>query len=278
MKYYGYKLKSVNLKDINMELKEAFQQVNSIANDEFSKLVGEEAAFIADNIALGVISRDPEKDIVEVALENVSSKIRQRNLMRVSGRYNFSLFGYLFPYKKDVYLHVDLLNPVFEKAFHYLEDVSVDEVEMQDDTSYKRKLWTDILQNNNNPVSINMTPELSCKTPVFPKKAERVEILARHRVTNKLLSDISGNEKIPPFLLMRYMDEALLKLPEMETEIKKYKMELQQILLDFSKKEARDSLKTFEAQEKLKNQKKEEKTREEDPLKMGIKEKKPIPS
>lgn len=278
MKYYGYKLKSVNLKDIQLELKEAFQQVNTIANDEYSRLVGEEAAFIADNITLGVISRDPEKDIVEVAIENVSSKIRQRNLMRISGRYNFSIFGYLFPYKKDVYFHVDLLNPVFEKAFHYLEDVSVDEIEMQDDTSYKRKLWTDILKNNDNPISVNMTPELFCKTPVFPEKAERVEILARHRMTNKLLSDISGNEKIPPFLLMRYMDEALLKLPEMETEIKKYKMELQQILLDFSKKEARDSLKTFKEQEKLKNKNKEKQTKTEDPLKMGIKNQKPIPS
>ena len=256
MKYYGYKLKNTTLKDIEYELKQASASIEKIANKEFAVLLGEEAAFIADYITLGVLKKGLDEDVLEIAEDNVRRKIHTWNLKRISGKYNFSVYGYLFPHKNHVYLQVDMLNPIFKDAFDYLEDVGIDDVEMQDDSSPKRKLWIEILKENKNPISVNLTPNLHSVKAKFPSVLERSQLLARHNITNRILGEISDGNQIPPHMLMRYMDEALLKLPYYKDDIQEESFRLRQILLDFSKEENLDALKTLDNQEKYKNIKK----------------------
>lgn len=244
MDFTGFKLRETSVKEIQFELENARQQITTIASKEFHSLLGEEIAFLLDCVTLGILNRTPEEDFYEISERNLRSKIFEWTQKNVTGKYNFAIYAYLFPYKKEVYMQVDVKNPVFLKAFSYLNDFSLNVCEMEDLNNPKTKIWKKIMEMGKPLITINLSPELKMERNdiIYPSKSERIQMWARHQITNERLKTYSGGQQIPPHLLMRYMDAALEDLDSYHEEIKDAEIKLGQILLDLQDEKTKEIL------------------------------------
>lgn len=112
------------------------------------------------------------------------------------------------------YLRVDCNNPIFQKAFRSLEDVSVSAVECQDPKNAKNILWQKLCKRYEEmlPLSKNLTTELypDWEHMTYPDVNSRCEDFARQNIANSYLTHLNaGQQMIPPHLLMPYVEESI---------------------------------------------------------------------
>lgn len=237
----GYRIHDTDLKNINMELDKVKRKLEKIISKSYHQMLGEEIAFICDNITLGKMERDLNNTIFNNAVGNLEFKINNAIAAGTSLKYNFSIYAYIMPCEDYTYIKVISPNPVLLKAFNKLEDYSLDEIECQDPKNAKTILWNHLhdLYKKSEPMVINLRPNIEADKDkiVYPVKKNRAETFARHSIINHLLNQISGGKEIPPLLLLPYMDLALEMLEDVtiQTEYKNKVTNLIQLFTDLEK-------------------------------------------
>lgn len=245
---YGYKImNATSLPDIEMVLSGIKKKIQQTTNNIYGELLGSEIALLCDNFTLNTLQRLDNKPIVNIAKESLEKKIHNARMIGASTKYNLSVFVQVFTYENEIYIKVTCSNPNLIKAFRSkdLKDVSLRESEYKDQTNPKTILWESIFASyvDGDVLSMNLsaTPVYEKDKIVFPSVKDRAEMHARHTLMNRVMGQLGGNEPIPPFLLMPYVDHAL----ELLTEDDNYKHELgekivhlEQILLDLEKENA----------------------------------------
>lgn len=234
----GYRMRSLDMKDVMMELDKVKRRLKKQIEKFYHCLLGEEIAFICDNIALGTMQKDEKISIFDNAVSNLEFKINNAKQYSAEVKYNFHVYAYVMPFEDYTYIRVTCPNKELLKAFKQLEEYSLSELECQDKKNSKTILWETLhdLYADSEPFVIDLSQkiEIDREKIVYPEKKERAQIHARHSLTNHLLNQISGGREIPPLLLMPYMDIALEMLSdkEMQVEYQKKVTHLMRIFLD----------------------------------------------
>lgn len=143
---------------------------------------------------------------------NLSEQVAQ--LSNLPSPYNLSIFLHVLQLDGKAYLRVDCNNPIFQKAFRSLEDVSVSAVECQDPKNSKNILWQKLCKRYEEmlPLSKNLTTELypDWEHMTYPDVNSRCEDFARQNIANSYLTHLNaGQQMIPPHLLMPYVEESI---------------------------------------------------------------------
>lgn len=236
----GYRIKSTDICVIKAEIGKLYDAYQKIITKEYGKLLGEEIAFIADQIALNIFQRNPQISIYEQAIQNLNSQIQMAKLNGANSKYNFQVIIHVMPDTAYTYLDVICPNMNLFRIFKKLEEYSLTEEEYQDAENKKTITWNHLIKEATKipPVSANFffIPEVDKNSIKYPEKKERCETAARHNVTNRLLHQISGGQQIQPAFLMRFFDQAMeqLLLPETKKEIRQKTAELMGILSDMT--------------------------------------------
>ena len=239
----GYRIHDKDLSNIYMELDTVRKRINKTAAKEYHKMLGEEIAFICDNIALGSMQRDKNISIYNSAIGNLQFKMNNALNMNAPTRYNMACFVFIMPYEDYTYIKLECKNEMLWKAFDKLEEYSLTEEESKDSRNQKAVIWQAVhkLYSECEPMVLKLTPELKPDKDsiVIPPKKERVELHARHSVMNHLLNQISGGKEIAPILLMSYMDLMLEMMETRESKVlyKQKAANLSQILLNLTKED-----------------------------------------
>lgn len=240
----GYKIGSTDLKDIEMELVQIQKKINKIAKKEYHRMLGEEIAFLCDCICLNILTRKPDENIYDVAVSNLSQRIRTAQQIGAGNQYNMNIFLHLLTDADFTYLKLISPNNIFLSAFKDLENYSLTEIECQDTGNKKTVTWQRLhaLYKDREPATINLTPEITPdkKCIQYPDFEKRKEKIARHNLTNHYLNQLAGGAQIPQFLTMRYFDMALEQVMSAEgkREMKRKEQELSQILIHLEKDDA----------------------------------------
>lgn len=261
MLFYGYKLNGRTIKEIQSELKPCKEKIQEIGDHLYHELIGKEAAFLGDCITLNVMERNLEENYFLTALDNVNFWIRNYNIRRLYGDYNFSLYGYLFDYKNHTYLRVDFHNLAFKDAFNDFEEISISKMDYEIENGFQSDFWhyaTEYVKKAE-PLSINLSPNLDFKMKkiIMPSKEWRVAEWTRHQELNRILDSLRFDQNpIAPARLMYALDMAYATYIEKEhidAEAGKMladKMSLKNLLLDYNKEENKNLLKPKKTEEK----------------------------
>lgn len=233
---HGYRMKQLTMNELQDQIDKLHKKYQLQAKKEYGRLLGEEIAFLCDQIALNVVPK-PQISIFEQAKQNLNQQLQVAKMNRT--KQNLQVVMYVIPDDEYVYLNVKFHNPVFEKIFKHLEPYSLTEEEYADEDNAKRIQWEHLNQKalKTPPIGISFfeIPEIGKEYNIrYPEKEQRCMTEARHNVTNRLLNQMSGGQQIPPVLLMRFFDQAIdmLLLPETQWEIRQKQAELQMILPD----------------------------------------------
>lgn len=173
-----------------------------------------EIAFCCDCIALNILQRPTQGSIADCAVDNLNRRIQVAQLSNLPSPYNLSIFLHVLQLDGKAYLRVDCNNPIFQKAFRSLEDVSVSAVECQDPKNSKNILWQKLCKRYEEmlPLSKNLTTELypDWEHITYPDVNSRCEDFARQNIANSYLTHLNaGQQMIPPHLLMPYVEESI---------------------------------------------------------------------
>ena len=236
----GYRIKSQNIGDVTMELDVVKKRLKKMVNKNYHELLGEEIAFLVDNISTNTIQRNPDTTIYDDAVQNLDFKINNAKKTAAPTKYNFFVHAHILPLGDYTYIKAVCPNRAYLKAFDKMEEYSVDEIELQDKNNKKTQTWNELhkLYGNSEPMIINLSQsvEIDRKEIVYPTKIQRAETLARHTITSQLLNQISAGQQIPPILLMPYLDLAfsMFEQAEVKTEYQNKITQLLQIFTDLN--------------------------------------------
>ena len=236
----GYRIKSQNIGDVTMELDVVKKRLKKMVNKNYHELLGEEIAFLVDNISTNAIQRNPDTTIYDDAVQNLDFKINNAKKTAAPTKYNFFVHAHILPLGDYTYIKAVCPNRAYLKAFDKMEEYSVDEIELQDKNNKKTQTWNELhkLYGNSEPMIINLSQsvEIDRKEIVYPTKIQRAETLARHTITSQLLNQISAGQQIPPILLMPYLDLAfsMFEQAEVKTEYQNKITQLLQIFTDLN--------------------------------------------
>lgn len=237
----GYRINTVDLQEVMKALDKVKKKIENTTNRIYNELIGEEIAFINDNIVLGTMQRSSGSTIFEDAIKNMNYKM---NLAKTSGaevKYNFHIYAHIMPYEDYTYIKVICPNSLLLGSFKGIEDFSLDEIECQDKVNNKTLIWNKLhdIYGKSEPLVINLsaTPEIDKEKIKYPTIKERAETRARHSLTNHLLNVIGGGQQIPPVLLMPYLDMAfeMMDSQDCKNQYKQKVQQLTQIFNDLSK-------------------------------------------
>lgn len=236
----GYRIKSTDINDVMMELDIVKKKLKTLVNKTYHKLLGEEIAFLVDNISTNAIPRSETNTIYDDAVQNLEFKIGNAKKTAAPTEYNFFIHAHVMPMGEYTYIKAVCPNAAYLKAFDKMEEYSVDEIEVQDKNNKKTKIWNDLhkLYGESEPMIINLSQPVEVKKEdiTYPTKKDRAQTLARHTITSQLLNQISAGQQIPPILLMPYMDLAfsMFDLQEVKTEYQNKVTQLLQIFTDLN--------------------------------------------
>lgn len=236
----GYRIKSQNIGDVMMELDVVKKRLKKMVNKNYHELLGEEIAFLVDNLSTNAIQRNPDTTIYDDAVQNLDFKINNAKKTAAPTKYNFFVHAHILPLGDYTYIKAVCPNRAYLKAFDKMEEYSVDEIELQDKNNKKTQTWNELhkLYGNSEPMIINLSQsvEIDRKEIVYPTKKQRAKTLARHTITSQLLNQISAGQQIPPILLMPYLDLAfsMFEQAEVKTEYQNKVTQLLQIFTDLN--------------------------------------------
>ena len=232
----GYKLNTTSMVELEEELREIRRKLKTLADRQYNRLLGQEIAFLVDQITLGNLNRDPKITVFDGAVGNLRHQMNNAAMRSIASPHNFHVFAHILV-DDAIYLKVISPNPAFLAAFKKYEDVSVSDTEAKDEKNAKTKLWDRLRKKyaDNDPCVVDLTPKPELDTIKYPTLIERVEKEARNSVIMHLLSQYSGGEQIPQFRLMDYMNRALEALTSNEDVQREYRekiAQLEQLLVD----------------------------------------------
>ena len=227
MVIYGFRIKSLDINEIMNSLNKVRQKIIKITNNEYHRLLSEEIMFLVDRVALNEIKRDPNVSIYDGAIQNVNERINRNETINSSTPYNLRVYVHILSDEEYTYIKLNCQNPIFVKAFDGLEDYSLNEIECEDNHNAKTIVWNKLHKKYKDiepmVVSLTQEPNIDKSKLKFEDVKLRAEIIARHSITNQLLSMISGGREIPPLRLMEYIDEALQIFSKNEAIQKDYR-------------------------------------------------------
>lgn len=236
----GYRIDTMDLQEVMKVLDKVKKKISTITNRVYNELLGEEIAFINDNIILGSMQRGNGSTIFDDAVKNINYKMNLAKNSCAEVKYNFHIFAHIMPYENHTYIKVVSPNVILLGGFKGVEDFSLDEIECQDKANNKTIIWNKLheIYGKTEPLVINLsaTPEVDKEKIKYPTVKERAETRARHSLTNHLLNIIGGGQQIPPVLLMPYMDMAfeMMESQECQSEYRKKVQQLSQIFNDLT--------------------------------------------
>lgn len=260
----GYRLHSDSISDVSAIIHDLQKKINKASEKKYHRLLGEEMCFIADSIALNIIPRNPDISVFEDACRSLDFHIRNSEASGIASSYNFSVHVYVSFFEGYSYIALSCTdNDVTEifKNDSRLEDFSVSENDIKSDESDKNKkeknekkedgrirfeIWQKVLAmySHEEPFTVNLTPEFSPKREkiVYPEVRERAHKMAVFNTENSILKMLYAGQEIPPYRLMKSMDDVADCLAESETQIRDDAMKLLHILPDFADSKNLESL------------------------------------
>lgn len=236
----GFRMKTGSLEEIEGVISAAEGKVRGIAEKTYGRLLGKETAFLCDCIALGAVQRT-EETIFEQAVASLGRQIEAAGASGLEGEKNFRVFAQFMPFEGAVYVKLLAGNPAYRKAFTPLEDVSVSEAEAKNEQNGKTALWIRLHQQYADravlTANLSYVPEPDRSKIVYPSVRERSQTMARDAVMNRLLRQACGGQDIPPYLLMRKVEEAagLLLQDSTKAMLEEEERRLKKILLPLDK-------------------------------------------
>lgn len=263
----GYRLHSDSISDVSAIIHDLQKKINKASEKKYHRLLGEEMCFIADSIALNIIPRNPEISVFEDACRSLDFHIRNSEASGIASSYNFSVHVYISFFEGYSYIALSCTdNDVTEifKNDSRLEDFSVSEDDIKSDEGNKNEkekkgknekkkagiikfeIWQKVLAmySHEEPFTVNLTPEFSPKKEkiVYPEVRERAHKMAVFNTENSILKMLYAGQEIPPYRLMKSMDDVADCLAESETQIRDDAMKLLHILPDFADSKNLESL------------------------------------
>ena len=238
----GYRIHSTDFSDIELEINRIRHKLRKVITKTYHKKLGEEIAFLCDNVALGILQRDPNESIYDSARRNLDHKLKVAALTGAENEYNLQVYAHVMTKGEYTYLQVICPNVNLLTAFKGLEFYSLNEEEAKDRHNAKTEIWVSLQKEyeKNSPMQIQLSDneiEADPESIVYPDINDRCNVCARHNILNRYLNQIAGGEQIPPFRLMEYMDTAMSMLLSKsgQAELTRKTMELKTILVDLSK-------------------------------------------
>ncbi len=185
MVIYGYRINSIDMKEVWNKITTVQKNLNKIAFKLYHEQLGKEIAFLCDNITLNVLSREDGISIYDSAVQILNQRIDASQRARSNTLYNYNVFAHIIPYKEYTYIKIVSANQKLLKAFQIFEEYSLSEMECKDPKNKKKIIWDEICSicTKKEPFSINLSisnidPKKECIK--YPSISERAEIIARY--------------------------------------------------------------------------------------------------
>lgn len=218
----GYKVPRLSLAKVETIINTAKSEIMKIATQHYFSLLSNEIEVLVDNIVLGTECEPTDKSIFECAADRLNHRIAVASAKKVNTEYNMSASANLFTYENDTYIELVSGSELYDGVFNSIDGVEDYCAFVQDSfipaEDPKITVWKKIIEKykKESVFVIRLYPVYSMPEPTFEQFSfhtvkERAEKLARHHITNVMLSSYSGGEQIPPHKLMEYMDYALLR-------------------------------------------------------------------
>lgn len=244
-RFWGYRIKSVNINQVESILKNAKAKIAEAASEEYHRLLGIEIATLIDDITLNIQQR-PNIPIFNAAINVLNEKISRAEAIGTGTEYDLRTGVTIIPDKGYTYLMLTASNssliPAFESTEgieNYTVDFSIkDKTEEQSARSKKwERLWK---RNEDSPAILTSSLTTQIKPDpnklTFPSKLDRASDRARHTITSRLLNQYACGQEIKPAQLMPLLDLALERIldDDIQRELDITIDNLCRILLDIS--------------------------------------------
>lgn len=218
----GYKIPKLSLKKTEEVIAKAKSEIMKIAERHYRNLLSTELENLIDGIILGTEPEPVDISLFDFAVNRLNQRIATASARKVNTEYNMTASANLFSYKNDTYIELVALTELYDRVFDEIPGVENYGVRLQEtfipEDDPKADVWKNIIEKykTESTFVIRLYPVYQMTQPSFEQLSfhsvkERAEKLARHYLTNVLLSAYSGGEQIPPHKLMEYMDCALLR-------------------------------------------------------------------
>lgn len=250
MPIHGFKTKSNSLAELNEKFGAIEKAIQTRAEKKYNELLGREIALWADLVTLNAVTLQDDCSIFERAVRSLAEKMFNASTADLYGVYNFRVYAHVVSFDDETYIHVlcaqeELLKP-FARAF---EPCSVNDglktKEDDEKSAENEKLWQRIEETykGRSLFGIDLTPHFTpdIDKVKYPPLAARCEMQARHQILNSLLSKMSGDAPIQPYMLMPLIDDAydMIVGREYRTDSNIKSMQLAGILIDLKKNKTR---------------------------------------
>lgn len=215
--------------DITSSIKSEAEQAG---NALYHELLSQEIETLVDNIALNIIPRPDKENLLKTAALELNRKISYAMASQGTTRYNLMVTEGINPQSDKTYFRIFTPNECLTQALRKrLRKIS--ELKPISDSG-KLPPSVCVFTVRLYPVD-EPAPDLS--TLQFQSPQKRAQVIARHNMSNRLLSQISGGREIQNYQLMRYMDAVILELDgtEIKREIDAMEANLSGILPEITK-------------------------------------------
>lgn len=234
--FYGYKIKGQQLPTIELRLRDIQKAVQKKANSEYKKLLAVEIQNLIDHIALNEVARPENDTLFDTGVKVLNQKISYASGQNLPTEYNFEVSVNVMFHDGDTYVKFNAANNIYKKELSAIPDIEEFSCPAEGD---KKDIWLEIMRQYTDwvpPFGVRLFGGFDAVNPEhlkFLSPAKRARTIARHRLTNRYLSMYSGNQQIPNYMLMDYMDSALNALTtisESKEELQRMETELRAIL------------------------------------------------
>lgn len=244
MKYNVYKLESTNAVMLVSALECAKGFIATRTQEIFNNLLSNEIENLIDNICLNIIP-DPEGRIIDIAYDNLIQKIETASRNNFATEYNLNATANVYVHNKKAYIEiVTMQDDLFKAAEKVKAFRNYSCVEQGDEVNdQKRAELNEVIKAyaKRKPLTYSLTYYNVSKPKFedlhFNETSVRIQKRARYQLTNQYLGMYSGGKEIPPYKLMEYLDEALLKLNDDKSRemLDEYEMALSKIITPITK-------------------------------------------
>ena len=173
MVVHGYRMKQLTMNELQEQIDKLHKKYQLQVKKEYGRLLGEEIAFLCDQIALNVVPK-PRISIFEQAKQNLNQQLQ---VAKMNGtKQNLQVVMYVMPEDEYVYLNVKFHNPVFEKIFKHLEPYSLTEEKKNGWNYLPKRIF---LSDHHSPCQQKLHPSMESQMQILQIKSLKMKSLTR---------------------------------------------------------------------------------------------------
>lgn len=241
----GFRLETQNAAAIESALISIQNAVTKQGTAEYHTLLSEEIQALIDNISLNVIQRPADVSLLDAARKELDAKVAYATGRMLPTQYNLYASAQVMLMDGCAYIKFNSSTPLYKSVLSKVKGLTAFSYDPRGSAGQEERgaLWNRLMEKYTSQIPF-CTAQMFPRGPIevdpallkFDSPLQRARVIARHNMTNQLLSMYSDGKEIPPYKLMRCMDLALEDLTQQyaKCEMQNMTAHLQTILINIT--------------------------------------------